>query len=345
MRQRRIDGQRRRPQVQQAGVTLIELMVAMVIGLILSGTVIQIFIGSNETYRFQESLSRIQENGRYAINVLASDLRRTDYRGCAGQGLNSSEIDDLTDGDVDASALGELTDALQGYTHDGGWKPSLDTEISAEGPDQNGDVIRMRSMGFGPDEAVISDEDNQSRGSNLFVDDTSEFDKGDIVLATNCDVGVLFEVNNNPKDGGRGQLTVPGNPQFYENYEPEEISKGFRTRHFYIDDGGGEPVLMRRNHDGSTDEIAVGVERMAFEFGEDTNGDLQVDSYETADTVTDWDGVVAVRASLLVRGPEDNVTDDEPSVVFPPGGNAQTYSDKRLRQVFTTTVSLRNRLQ
>jgi len=47
----------------QTGMTLIEIMVALLIGAFLLGGVLQIFTGSQQTYLMQQNLSRLQENG------------------------------------------------------------------------------------------------------------------------------------------------------------------------------------------------------------------------------------------------------------------------------------------
>ena len=53
----------------------------MVITLILLGGIAQIFLGSKKSFTIQESLGRMQENGRYAMEVLTQDLRRAGYWG------------------------------------------------------------------------------------------------------------------------------------------------------------------------------------------------------------------------------------------------------------------------
>ena len=63
----------------QYGLTLIEIMVALVLSLFLIAGVIQLFLGSKQTYRFHDALSRIQENGRFAINAMAADIRMADF--------------------------------------------------------------------------------------------------------------------------------------------------------------------------------------------------------------------------------------------------------------------------
>jgi type IV pilus assembly protein PilW len=66
---------------QQLGLTLVELMIAMVIGLVLTGGVIQIFVANNQTYRVTENMSRVQENGRFALDNLGKIIRLAGFKG------------------------------------------------------------------------------------------------------------------------------------------------------------------------------------------------------------------------------------------------------------------------
>lgn len=65
--------------VNQSGLTLIEIMVSLVISLFLIAGVIQLFVSSKQTYRSQDALSRIQENGRMAMEGMAADIRMAGY--------------------------------------------------------------------------------------------------------------------------------------------------------------------------------------------------------------------------------------------------------------------------
>ena len=63
------------------GFSLVELMVALVITLILLAGIGQIFLSSKKSFTIQESLGRMQENGRYAMETLAQDVRRAGFWG------------------------------------------------------------------------------------------------------------------------------------------------------------------------------------------------------------------------------------------------------------------------
>lgn len=66
----------------QSGMTLIEIMIALLIGAFLLGGVLQIFINTKQTNRMQENISRLQENGRFAMDFLSRDIRMAGYWGC-----------------------------------------------------------------------------------------------------------------------------------------------------------------------------------------------------------------------------------------------------------------------
>ena len=67
---------------KQAGFSLVEIMIALLIGLFLMGGILQMFSASQQTYRMQSNLARLQENGRFALDFLARDIRTAGYWGC-----------------------------------------------------------------------------------------------------------------------------------------------------------------------------------------------------------------------------------------------------------------------
>jgi type IV pilus assembly protein PilW len=64
----------------QQGFSLIELMIAMVLGLLLIAGVLNIFLGSSQTYRLQEAMFRVQESGRFALDIVQRDLRSAGFQ-------------------------------------------------------------------------------------------------------------------------------------------------------------------------------------------------------------------------------------------------------------------------
>ena len=66
---------------KQYGMTLIELMVALAIGAFLMIGAITVFMQSRTTFRVTESVSRLQENARFALEVLEPEIRMAHYWG------------------------------------------------------------------------------------------------------------------------------------------------------------------------------------------------------------------------------------------------------------------------
>lgn len=75
----------------QTGMTLIEIMIALLIGAFLLGGVLQVFLGSKQTYRMQENLSRLQENGRFAMEFLSKDIRMAGYWDCMAPSTTNND--------------------------------------------------------------------------------------------------------------------------------------------------------------------------------------------------------------------------------------------------------------
>ncbi|WP_412852282.1 PilW family protein [Ectothiorhodospira shaposhnikovii] len=67
---------------RETGLSLVELMVAMVIALIITAGIIQLFLGTQQTYRLQQQLSVIQENARFATDEISRDVRMAGFVGC-----------------------------------------------------------------------------------------------------------------------------------------------------------------------------------------------------------------------------------------------------------------------
>lgn len=65
----------------QRGLSLIELMVALAIGSILIVGAVYVFSRGRSTYAVNESVARVQENGRYVLSVLEPDVELAGYYG------------------------------------------------------------------------------------------------------------------------------------------------------------------------------------------------------------------------------------------------------------------------
>lgn len=98
---------------RQAGLSLVELMVSILIGLIILSGVLQVVLTSKQSFVSQDEMAYIQENARYAMDVLARDIQSAGHFGCAG--VNSRLVLSIRQGS--GTQLGELVgrDPLRGF--------------------------------------------------------------------------------------------------------------------------------------------------------------------------------------------------------------------------------------
>lgn len=340
----------------QSGLTLVEIMVAIVISLILAAGIIQLFLGTSQTYRFQESLSRIQENGRFAMEVMSRDIRMAGFWGCGTAdlaGVNSI----LNDSD---DYVWDFGVPLQGHEATGGaWSPAVDASIVDPLP--GSDILTLRST---DDSGATISFQPALPAATIHVEPGHQLAIQDVVIATDCTMAAVFQITNinNPGSGGHNVVhaatssITPGNqspPSLGHQFVEGELLK-ISTKTYYVRQGtNGLPALWRRVGSAAAQELVEGVERMRVTYGVDTNNNNRVDEYvdvagmpTTTDgagnTVPDWSTVVSVRIELLLMSITDNVTGDPQPIMF--AGATVTPTDNRLRQVFSTTIGVRNRL-
>lgn len=78
------------------GIGLIELMVAMTLGLVIVLGVTQIFLAARNTYQSQNAAASIQEDGRFLMSKMAQEIRMTGFFGCQANPLDTTPTKDFT---------------------------------------------------------------------------------------------------------------------------------------------------------------------------------------------------------------------------------------------------------
>lgn len=326
----------------QSGLTLVELLIAMTLGLLLIGGALKVLQSTQQSYRLQENMSRLQENGRFAIEMLARDLRMAGFSHCGA--MESIDIHNNV------------------KSEDGGADPAFDFDdgnsiyaYQPEGALPDSDAFRLRHADERSLEIV--EEDTKNDNANLKVAGNAlGLEQDDVVTVTTCTEGDTFRITNEPQQTDDTDQVVTLAHAANNNTSPKlqgEYSIGdqlllVRELGWFVgntgrsyDDGAPIPALYRESHEG-VQGMVDDVRAMRLRYGVDANGNGSVDSYEAASDVGSWSDVVAIRASLLLQTADNHLADSPSSVIF---GNAEvTAEDRRILRVFTTTVALRNRI-
>lgn len=359
----------------QRGLSLIELMIAMVLGLMLLGAVLQFYLANKMSFNTQEQNGLLQESGRYALGFLARDARMAGLQGCSGRSVAPVSL--LNPGGY----AFEFGTAVRGYdatgtgigatyaitatnptasANGGDWAPALPTTGSTNLASRSvpgSDVLVM---------AVASPNGPRltsgHSGANIKVDSVQDIAIGDILLVTDCQQGHIFQATNVTAASGTivgsntGSVT-PGNAGPISWQGPKAPwgvgSEVVRIRNvaYYVGVGAdGTPSLFRERLDGTVsgsivrEELISGVDSMQVTYGVDTDDDFVVNSYVAASASVNWNQVRAVRVALLVRSPEEFLPSVDATSFSLSGTTINPVNDRRERRVFQTTVALRNRL-
>jgi type IV pilus assembly protein PilW len=361
----------------QAGFSLIETLVAVAIGLILIGGVYQVFLTSDTGYRYNEQNSRLQENSRFLVDYIAREARMAGYYGCSGIEFYSSLLNTSSSDYAEFTYdFGEAVYGLEAsgttWVDDSGTvDPTLAVDAAGLGitnPISGSDILVLRGVDPHTEINVTSQQSSMSAPLSVpsGLDSSGVLDGagGEILMATDCEEATVFQSNG--YDDSTGALThslgssvsgVPGNTtdSFGHIYGSDSLVFFPRTVIFYTRlNSDGEPSLYIKSGNSSVQELIAGVENMQVLYGQDTDNDKNVDSFVTANNVSDWEDVLAIRVGLLLRSPNeiakkgfDTATYNVNGVDVDPIGNGTSVTpadDRRLRQVVVTTAGLRNRL-
>lgn len=325
-----------------AGVSVIELMVAMSISLILLLGIVNIFIGSKESYRVRENISMMQETARFGLESLTNAILMADHWG----GVRFSDISvsatGLTggSGDCDASA-GWATNINQAvFGVDGKSSISLVTGfancVANSKYIANSDVLILRYAEGQP----IANSTVQGDAGNLYVR-TSTGEKGTLLEG-----GVDPESVTTDLDDQDGTNNYQYRVQAYYLRPCSVTTSGCNN---------GIPTLVRLTYKGGliiTENVVDGVEQIQFQYGIDSNADGQVEQFASATSVSNWNQVIAVRIDMLVRTlREDSDYQDAKPTYTLAGGTADNglvytvpTADRGFhRKQLTKVVQIRNR--
>lgn len=333
------------------GFSLVELMVAITIGLIILAAVSAVFVNSKRSYSTQDRLSRLQENARFAIQFLTRDIRMAGYSGCAKDIVNvNNTLSSNTSFWYNAAV------PLEGIDNtDTNWSPSgLASTLASR--KANTDAIVIRSAD--PSLILPVSTTMQSETVAIGVSSVAQINPNDIVMVADCSNADVMQVT------GTGSSSLahatgggpPGNSTqtLSKAYDTAAQVMKFHTRVYYIKNrSDGTPALYMQDN-GTDQELVEGVESLQITYGVDTDttSDGTPNVYLKAGengltTTAQWANVKSIRIGMLVRTPNDKDADvniragssyevnGDTSFTVPAG-------DKYQRRVFLTTIQVRN---
>jgi len=330
---------------KQRGLSLIELMIAVVLGIFITGGTIKLFTNSSQSYRIQENASRLQENGRFAMEFLTRDIRMTDYWGCMGSFANA-DTDLRIDNNLNSGSIFDnITNAIVGADND-----DSDADI-IDGTDS----ITLTGSTFS---GISVASQAATASANIDVTDNKGLKQNDVVLVSDCNSADIFQITNNPAMAGAdnknklqhnsGTVTKgPGNADQALNKLYDSSARIYKVAviNYTIENGKNHQPSLFRTVNGNKLELIEGVEKMQIRYGVDSDADNTPNFYSSSAglSAAQMKTVVAVRISLLLTSLENNITTQKMPYTIFETTTTPTDGDRRLRRVFTSTIAVRNR--
>lgn len=340
----------------QKGMTLIEILISLLIGLILMTGVISLMINSKRAYNTQSDLAGLQENSRFVVDSVAKDARMAGYQGCSGgllnsvQGLDNRAISGVTDGiDSDVLAVSfadtgrnafaimhcppfEVYGQLFGLNlaaYQAVCLPVGNANFPLPTP------LRDERANFTFNSTTVPTSTNCDQGTDISpacFGVGGDLRIGDTVVVSDCNGSDTYQVGNVGFTSGR-LTSVTLASGLVRNYFNGGQSYGAEMRRlvvhrYYVAGVNGRSVMCRDtlalnaaltcDVANGAEVLVEGVENMQLRYL--TNTGLVTNpnfQYVTAPNVTNWEQVRGIRVTLLMQTTESRTDRD---------ANSQTYS-------------------
>ncbi|NND66982.1 MAG: hypothetical protein HKN19_05280 [Halioglobus sp.] len=310
----------------QAGIGLVEVMIALLLGIGILWVITEVAANNSLTRYEMDRAGRQIENATYAMQVLETEMVSVGFWGEAGEQPAGAALPPVCPGlgvDLDAAA-DEITAAL-GYPVQGE-DPDGSICVAAKAGTEFLALRRAASCASGAAGCGAADDNFHMQVNACFVpDDDTALLPG--AIAVDHD---LAELSMTQRDCAT-----------------EAPEYRFMSRVYFVN-ASDQLVRAELVGNGEADYVETvlvdGVEMLRFEYGLDTDNDGQVDTNTNAPAGTEWADVALVRVWLVVRS-ADPSTGYEDERNYTLAGAAYNVPNALLgfrREVFIRTISLRN---
>ena len=350
---------------------MIELMVAIVLALLLTGAIVSVFVGSRGAYEDTAGVGDMSDSGRFALNLIGESVRSAGNLACNSAASATSQT--LVAGPALLTNFGQ---GIAGYEANGTapgaaftvpaapvagavnqWTPNLDPAMTAAipagpwgQPVQGSDVLVVRSS-VARVTPVYTTADAAVGANSVFVTPVPvAISPNQYAAVADCTKSVIFQV---AAVGVGAPSTVTLNANLPVGFSAGALVAPLTTTVYYIGIGSdGDAALFRLeqlNGPGfppplqpvSPEELVPDVENMQVLYGIDPAGSQTTAAYVTADQVGATT-VVSIQVALLVASPPRNKPIPVPPALNMIGDTVTVPGDNRSRQVFYATINLRD---
>lgn len=328
----------------QRGFGLVEMMVALALGLLVVGGALVLFMATRQTHSTTDNLSRIGESVRTSYDLMTREIREAGSTPCDSQVVMGNVLNNAQGGAPTwwAAWPNDPLEPLRGFGGADGFDGAAFG--NAVGQRVNGTAALLVRYGAAIDDLAVTAHD-VAAAQFTATRNNHGIAVGEVLMVCNYRQGAIFQVTAiNLASGTFAHANgagAPGNCSkglgFFNPMlctaagTPFEFSAGSRIGRYiavgwYIGNNGrpatGGRSLYRVTRSGA-EEVAEGVRDMQLTFLASGAAD-----YVAPAAVSDWNLVTAVRFDITYEGPDTGVT--------------TTGAGQRLVRTVAYTVNLRN---
>lgn len=305
----------------QTGFSLIELMIAILLGTLLLLGVLQLFSNTTEHDRNNNALARVQESARIGLEFIQRDIRRTSYLGCASANR--------------AASTGTPTGAEQAISD------LLDNVITGTEGNVSDTLTTTYAISTGTTASSLN-------VSSISLSGSISHAANETFLVSDCSRIAIIITPSASASGGTTTLNKSGNEYNASSIMGTPIVWRMQTATYDIRDTGRDDSLgnaimgLYRNGE----EIIEGAEELQVLYGLATSPSTTRWVEASGLTAANRDQIYRVKVSLTVASADTlrNPTAPAPLAVADlTTGTRTPAADSRLRRVFTSSIDLRNR--
>ena len=343
---------RRLHRTRQAGLTLVELMIAMLLGLLIVGGAISLLFSNKQAYNANAALGQLQDSTRVAFEMMARDIRQTGLTGCGNFGRVANVLKNGPNGGGTVKWYADIANAIVGY--DGTQNDPAVTTGTAAAQRVSG-TSSMQMVGSDGVGFTVNVDSPGATTPNFTLNETSTtLQQGDIVVLCDPDHAAITQITKltagasitlehaasgtpgNCSSGLGFPTTTPctGTGNVYTYATNSQVSKWYAADWYvgYNKVGGKSLYRMALSNSGgvpapAAQEMVRGVTDMQIVYNRPNTANANV--FESATSVgTDWAKVAAVRITLSLESSNAHAS----------------ATGSNIDRTVTTTIALRNRL-
>ena len=338
---------KRKTNRRASGFTLIELMIAMLLGLIVIAGVISVFLANQRVYRTNEALGEVQDGTRIAFELMAQDIRNAGLNGCNNNGRVANVLNNGPNGTGTQDWWADWGNAVHGYS---GTQVDPAVTIGTTTGTRFAGTDSLTLLGAA-DSGLSVDSSNVNAASFKLNQKPVDLNVGDAIIVCDPDHATIMQITGPNSISSGANVTVvhntgagsPGNCSKGMGFPTVCTTNGtpyafgsnsqmfkLAAVDWYIGNNGAGNSLFRQDvqtNAGSpvatAQEMVRGVTAMTIAYHQ-----AGAATFVLPAAVADWSRVDAVRVTLTLQSADQSAGTDV----------------KPIKRSFTATTTVRNRV-